>query len=250
MPVAMRAPVATVPNFSRREFALREWMDEPCTYAGYRRAAEDLAQINLLTLGYRPLLQFLERVVSRTRVGYEPLHIVDVGCAQGDGLRTIHQWASKRSLPLKLTGVDINPYAARLARECDRAEHVSAGTIAWVTADAFAVSLERPPDVVISSLFAHHLSDAEIVTFLRWMEDVSQVGWFVGDLRRSERAAFGFKWLTKLAGSCEMVQHDGAMSFRRALSLPEWGLRLKEAEVEGLVRDVGLGRLCVERLKS
>jgi len=245
----MRVEKSTTPDFSRREFALREWMDEPCTYAVYRRAAEDLAQINQLTRGYRPVLQFLERVMAQTRVGYEPLHVVDVGCAQGDGLRTIYKWAAKRSLPLKLTGVDINPYAARLARECDRAEHVSAGTIAWVTADAFAVELERPPDLVISSLFAHHLDDAAIERFLQWSEEQARVGWFVGDLRRSEHAALGFKWLTRVAGSCSMVRHDGAVSFRRALSLSEWQARLRDAGVAGEVKDVGLGRLCVERLK-
>jgi len=250
LPVATREDAAGVPDFSRREYALREWMDEPCTYNVYRQAAEDLAQINTLTRGYKPLLEFLERVLARTRVGYEPLHIVDVGCAQGDGLRAVHAWAAKRSVPLRLTGVDMNPYAARLARECDRAEHVSAGTISWVTADAFAVSLEGPVDVVISSLFAHHLSDAEIVRYLRWSEETARVGWFVGDLRRSKRAAMGFKWLTRLAGSCEMVRHDGAVSFRRALSLGEWRDRLQEAGVAGTVRDAGLGRLCVERLKK
>ena len=48
----------------------------------------------------------------------------------------------------------------------------------------------------------------------------------------------------------EMVKHDGDISFRRALSLSEWQERLNEAGVEGVVKDVGLGRLCVERLKK
>lgn len=239
--------VETQPDFSRREYDLREWMDEPCTYATYRQAATDLAKINGITRGYSATLDFLNRVMTGRRSGYEPLHVVDVGCAQGDGLRTIHRWASRRSLPLKLTGVDINPYAARLARECDRAEHVSAGTITWVTADAFAVELDRPPDVILCSLFAHHLSDPQIVRYLQWCDQAARVGWLVSDLRRSERAATWFGRLAWAMRSCEMVKHDGIISFRRSLSLDDWRQRCAEAGIHATLRDVGIGRLCVEK---
>jgi len=89
LPVIPVPVVATMPDFSRREFALRELMDEPCTYADYCAAMQDLAQVNRLTRGYGPTLDFLARVLERTKVGQEPLHIVDVGCGHGDGLREI-----------------------------------------------------------------------------------------------------------------------------------------------------------------
>jgi SAM-dependent methyltransferase len=234
-------------DWGQREFALREWMDGPCTYAAYRAGALDLERVNWWTRGYRPTLQFLERVVARTRVGYEPLHVLDVGCGHGDGLRAMHRWAARRSVPLKLTGVDLNPYAARLARECDRREHVSAGTITWLTADAFATELERPADVVVSSLFAHHLDDEALVRLLQWKDANARVAWVVSDLRRSERAAMGFAWLTRVLRMNAMVKHDGAMSFRRALSIAEWEAIVKRAGVRAVVRDVGLGRLVVEK---
>jgi SAM-dependent methyltransferase len=233
-------------DWGRREFALREWMDGPCTYAAYRAGALDLERVNWWTRGYRPTLQFLERVVARTRVGYEPLHVLDVGCGHGDGLRAMHRWAARRSVPLKLTGVDLNPYAARLARECDRRAHVSAGTITWLTADAFETKLDRPADVVTSSLFAHHLDDDALVQLLRWKEANARVAWMVSDLRRSERAAEGFAWLTRALRMNAMVKHDGAMSFRRALSIADWEAIVKRAGVKAVVRDVGLGRLVVE----
>jgi len=248
LPSTERAPEST-PDWSRREFALREWMDGPCTYAEYKQGALDLERVNRLTLGYRPALRFLERVLERTGVNHEPLHIVDVGCGHGNGLRAIYRWAARRSIPLRLTGVDINPYAARLARERDRHEDVSAGSIAWLTADAFAAQFDRPIDVAMSSLFTHHLEDAAIVQLLRWNESTARVGWMVNDLRRSGRAAMGFEWLTRVIGSCAMVKHDGVVSFRRALTIEEWRERGAEAAVPASVVDVGLGRLCVERMK-
>jgi 2-polyprenyl-3-methyl-5-hydroxy-6-metoxy-1,4-benzoquinol methylase len=232
-------------DFSRREFALREWMDGPSTFAEYCAGALDLERVNRATRGYKPTLDFMERVVAKTGVGDEPLHVLDVGCGHGDGLRAIYRWAAKRSVPLRLTGVDLNPYAARLARECDRKEHVSAGTIAWITGDVFEVRLERPPDVIVSSLFAHHLPDEAVLQLLRWKAKMARVAWMVSDLRRSERAAEGFAWLAWLLRWDAMVKHDGAMSFRRAMTVEEWREHLREAGVRGEVKDVGLGRLRV-----
>jgi hypothetical protein len=122
---------------------------------------------------------------------------------------------------------------------------VSAGTIAWVTGDVFAVELERPADVVVSSLFAHHLCDGEILRLLRWKEDRARVGWFVSDLRRSERAARVFGWMTRVLPMDEMVAADGAVSFRRALSVEEWSRLCAGAEA----KDLGMGRVGVERFK-
>lgn len=242
--------VNTRVDFSRREFALRELMDEPCTYADYSRAARDLAQVNRLTRGAKPTIDFLARVIERTGVGHEPLHVVDVGCASGDTLRAVHRWAAKRSVPLRLTGVDMNPYAARLAKECDRREHVSAGTIAWLTADAFAVELERPADVVICSLFTHHLADEDVVRYLAWCEATARAGWFVNDLERSERAAVWFARLAWLMRWHRFVKFDGPVSFRRAFSREDWAGYLRDARVEAArVVGCGLGRLCVERVR-
>jgi SAM-dependent methyltransferase len=235
------------PHWTRREFELNEWMDGPCTYEEYRQAALDLERVNRLTLGYRPALQFLERVVERP--DNAPLHVVDVGCGHGDGLRAIYRWAQHKNVAVRLTGVDLNPYAAQLAQECDRNAGIPAGSITWITADAFAASFDAPVDVAISSLFAHHLTDTATVALLRWNEATARMGWLVNDLRRSARAAMGFKWLTRVIGSCAMVKHDGAVSFRRALTTDEWCERCEQAAVDANVVDVGLGRLCVQRLK-
>jgi len=237
----------SAPDWSRREFALDEWMDGPCSYAEYARGALDLERVNRLTFGYRPALGFLERALSHMRAN-QPLHVVDVGCGHGDGLRAVFKWAKKKQVAVRLTGVDVNPYAAQLAQECDRRAGVQAGSIAWLTADAFAAKFDAPVDVTISSLFTHHLSDAAIVDLLRWNEATARVGWLVNDLRRSKCAAMGFKWLTRAIGSCAMVKHDGAVSFRRALTMEEWRERCAQAGVGASVVAVGLGRLCVERM--
>lgn len=253
LPEASAAELGPPADFSRREFALRELLDGPSTYAEYRAAVLDLARTNRLTRGYRPTLEFLDRAVERVGVGQEPLHVVDVGCGHGDVLRAVHRWAAKHSVPLRLTGIDINPYAARLARECDRKEFVAAGAITWVTGNVFNMKLEHRPDVVISSLFTHHLSDKDIVRFLRWCEEHARIGWFVNDLERAESPSKLFPWMAFLLRCHPVIAHDGPISFRRALSREDWQHLVGEAgipEEQVRVCPVRPARLCLERFRG
>ncbi len=95
---------------------LPEWMDEPCTYEDFRQCLSDLGQVNRLTLSYRPTLAFLDTVAA-TMPG-QALRIVDVGSGGGDMLRRVENWAERRGVQVELTGIDLNPYAARgIARE-------------------------------------------------------------------------------------------------------------------------------------
>ena len=73
---------------------------------------------------------------------------------------------------MQLTGIDLNPYAARAAAESTPKEL----GIAWVTGDALVYRPEKPVDIVASSLTAHHLEDEEIVALLRWMEATARAG--------------------------------------------------------------------------
>jgi len=223
---------------------LPEWMDEPCAYEDFRECLADLGQVNRLTLSYRPTLAFLESVVA-TEPG-RALRIVDVGSGGGDLLRRVERWAERRGVRVTLTGIDLNPYAARVARELMPA----ATAIQWITGDAFVYT--EPVDVVLSSLFTHHLEEPEIVRFLEWSEVVAQRGWFVNDLCRETTPYKLFGLLAKAMRWHRFVQHDGPVSFRRSFREDDWERMLSEAGIS--VADVRLsrctpGRLCVGRLK-
>jgi 2-polyprenyl-3-methyl-5-hydroxy-6-metoxy-1,4-benzoquinol methylase len=159
---------------------LPELMDGDCSYEDFRGCLRSLEQVNHWLLGYRPTLAWLERLPHEP---HEPVHIVDVGSGGGDMLRQIAGWVRRRGIAAQLTGIDLNPYAARAAAESTPTEL----GIAWVTGDALVYRPQKPVDIVASSLTAHHLEDEEIVALLRWMEATTRVGWFLNDLERSER---------------------------------------------------------------
>jgi SAM-dependent methyltransferase len=217
-------------------------MDEPCSFEDFRQCLVDLGQVNRLTLAYRPTLSFLDRVAAK-RKDPQPLRIVDVGSGGGDLLRKIEIWARDRKLAVHLVGIDLNPYAARAAREFSTAH----SNIDWVTGDAFSYS--HPIDIVVSSLFTHHLSEPEIVRFLAWSESVSRLGWFINDLAREPSPFHLFGLFARLMCWHRFVQHDGPVSFRRSFREPDWLRMAAAAGVTVQLRRSFPARLCVECIK-
>ncbi|HET7103626.1 MAG TPA: methyltransferase domain-containing protein [Terracidiphilus sp.] len=232
-------------SFARRA-QLTEWMDEPCAYAEFRACLLDLMQVNRTVLSYRPTLRWLENF---TASGVLPLHIVDTGSGAGDMLRRIEAWAQRRSMAVRLTGIDANPHAARAA-----CEFTDAGsTIEWITCEASNYKPAARIDIVISSLFTHHLADAEIVSYLQWMERTASRGWFINDLRRARLPYYMFKLLARCMRWHRFVRHDGPISIQRSFTEADWRAYAQHAGLDaGALRIVGAwpGRLCVGRVKA
>ncbi len=231
-------------DFSRRS-GEAELMDDPSVdLETFRACLVDLAKVNAVTLARVPTLDFLGRLRRAGRLDLgRPVEIVDVGSGYGDALAGIAAWARRRGVAVSLTGVDLNPWSARIAQ----AAHP--GVARFVTGDVFAQ--EGAADIVVSSLFTHHLSDADIVRFLHWMEGHATVGWFVNDLHRRAFPFYGFGLLARLMRWHRFVRHDGPISIARAFTPADWEALLDKAGLAGVaeVRRRFPFRLCVSRIK-
>jgi SAM-dependent methyltransferase len=233
-------------DFSRRA-QLTEQMDEPCSREELRACLIDLAKTNRWLMAYRPVVNWLDRLVFPPLSC--PLRILDVGCGYGDGLRRIERWADARNIAVELTGLDLNPDAAAIAAEASAV----GSKIEWVAADVFAYAPERPVHLVVSSLFTHHLAETDVVRFLQWMEQHAKLGWFISDLSRGALPYHLFRAFSKLAGLHPFVQHDGPVSIRRSFAPEDWrrmcaAAGLGEHDVD--IRRFKLARLCVGRRKT
>lgn len=221
-------------DFSRRSERTELMDTEPVSFEEFRACLVDLARVNRMTFAYRPTLAFLERLVARTGPLDHPLTIVDVGSGYGDTLREIHAWAEHRGIAVSLTGVDLNPWSRRAALE---ATPVAAG-IEWVTADAFEFTPAGGIDVVISSLFTHHLDDHSVTRFLRWMEDTARLGWFVNDLHRHPVPYHFFHYFSRIMRFHRFVRHDGPVSIARAFASTDWQRLLATAGIDAGAVDI------------
>ena len=216
------------PDFSHRAVLSELMDDDDVDLETFRACLKDLAKANVATFTHRPTLVFLADLAREGRWPVDrPLHILDLGSGYGDGLRRIERWAAQRKLPMRLTGLDRNPWAAESARAATAQGH----PIEWLTCDVFAY--DGRPDVIVSSLFTHHLDDAQIIRVLRWMDERAALGWFINDLERNVFAWGGFSLLARLMRWHPFVVHDGPVSIRRAFSPADWRGYLARAGIDG-----------------
>lgn len=218
-----------------------EQMDDPgLDPETYEDVLRDLARVNAWTLAARPTLGFLARAAK----GMPAFRLIDVGFGHGDMLRSIARWARKRQIAVDLIGVDLNPKSAVVAR--------AATPIHWPieyrTGDYEDVA--GPVDFVVSSLVAHHMTDAQLDAFIRFMEARAEKGWMINDLHRLAFAYHGFPLLARLLGAHPIVRGDGQISIGRSFRPAEWEAILARAGVTKarIVRRFPF-RLCVERLR-
>ena len=217
--------------------------DEALDQATYSALLADLEAANRATLAARPTLLFLRRAAARS----SHLRILDVGFGRGDTLRAVGRWCARHGVEAELVGVDLNPRSAVAARA------LPAGRLPIDYRTGDYRDQAGPWDVVLSSLVAHHMTEAELTAFLRWMEAHARVGWFVNDLRRSAVAQAGFRALSTLARWHPIVRHDGALSVARSYTEGDWRVLLDAAGLGAVPVEVERWlpfRLCVGRLRS
>ena len=201
----------------------------------YEKTLEELELINRLTNGYQPTLQALDDLLqllqktNRTD-GKEKkkrnIRILDIGFGYGDTLRAISRWAEAKKIPVELIGVDLNPQARRLAEKATPDEM----GIRYLTADVFKMpTVNGGFDVIVNSLFMHHLRDQEIVRVLRWMTENAKLGWVINDLHRHPIAYHFIKHATKLTGFSRLICNDAPLSVERSFRRSDWRGYLAEA---------------------
>jgi SAM-dependent methyltransferase len=218
-------------------------MDQPCTRSELRACLHDVAWLNGILFGYRPVLHWLESLNL-----HGPVRILDIGSGYGDTLRRIERWAHGKGIAVQLTGLDLNPDTAAIAAEATPAS----SRIQWLSGDVFAYTPSDPPDLIVSSLMAHHLTDAEVVRFIQWLENHAVSGWFISDLSRNRtpyRLLYAFTRLMRLH---PFVRHDGPVSIARAFIPEDWQRYCATAGLapsDYVIRGFTPGRLCVGRTK-
>ena len=210
--------------------------------AVYERVLHDLARVNRVTFTARPTLAFLERAVGEAR----RFRLLDVGFGDGDVLRVVARWARRRGISAELVGVDLNEKSVKAARDAtppDLAIAYRAGDYA---------DQAGPFDFVVSSQVTHHMTDPQLLAFLRYMEAEARLGWLVCDLHRLAFSYWGFPLLARLLMVHRIVREDGRLSIARSFRKAEWEDYLTQAgippEQVRIVRRFA-SRLCVERVR-
>jgi 2-polyprenyl-3-methyl-5-hydroxy-6-metoxy-1,4-benzoquinol methylase len=144
--------------------------------------------------------------------------ILDVGCGGGDTLRAIAKWAKRKGLSLELTGIDLSETAVDYAREAC-ADHPNI-EIKHASFERFHA--DQKFDIILCSLFTHHLYDESLTALLNMMHTNSRLGFTINDLERNALAYWGIWTLTQVFSSSHLVKNDAPLSVRRGFKKKEW----------------------------
>jgi ubiquinone/menaquinone biosynthesis C-methylase UbiE len=175
-----------------------------------RENLRDLERLNRYVGGVRTVLAHLGRMVGEHPQG--PLTILDIATGSADIPRAICRWARKRERAVAIEAVDQSDQVLAAATEWSidfpeiRLRRVQAPLLPYS---------DRSFDYVISSLFFHHLNEAEGTLLLREMARVARRGLLVNDLLRSRLACLLTAITTRLLSGNRLTRHDGPISVLR-----------------------------------
>jgi 2-polyprenyl-3-methyl-5-hydroxy-6-metoxy-1,4-benzoquinol methylase len=203
-----------------------ELMDDPSIDPGeHRHALMALASINRVSNSAGilwPVIPVLARKLRR------PVRILDVATGSGDVLSRLLARARRAGVALDGAGCDISPTAIDEARRAHP-------EIEFFVHDAIGARLPNGFDIVISSLFLHHLSHDYAIALLANMEKAACHLVLVNDLARSRFNYLGVWLATRLLTRSRVVRFDGPASVRSAFTPVEVLALAERAGLSGAV---------------
>ena len=213
-------------DFGRRS-GQAEMMDaEDISFEDFQNCLHGLEIVNSCVLAYRPTLHWLTKTLRGINPR-EPISRLDVGSGGGGMLRKIRKWARRDGREIGLTGIDLNPWSKKAAESFTPSD----ASIQFETCDIFSIDPDRTADLIISSVFTHHLTDNEIVKFLQWMDRHATRGWFINDLHRHPVPFYFVRYAMRVLRAGPMIAHDGPISVARAFTAADWRSLIAEAGI-------------------
>ena len=185
---------------------------------------KELAFINTYLGGFHINVSGVSTLITEKQQEYT---IADIGCGGGDNLLAIAKWAAKKNIRVKLIGIDLKKDAIDYARK----NCAAYSNIHFIESD-YKLAQVKGIDIIVSSLFCHHLSDKDLLDCMLWMKKNSKIGFVVNDLHRHKIAYYSIKWLTQLFSKSYLVKNDAAVSVSRGFKKEELEKQVKAAGIK------------------
>ena len=182
-----------------------------------RDALDKIAKINQLLGGNKLTLQGVQDLLPGISKLKE-IVIVDVGCGNGDMLRTLADFGLKNNYKFRLIGIDANNFTISHAQKLSE-KHTN---ISYSCQDIFIESFqELKYDIVLCTLTLHHFKDDEIIKLLSVFYANATIGIVINDLQRSAIAYRLFQALCVVFQLNDMSREDGLTSILRGFKKVE-----------------------------
>lgn len=206
-----------------------EIMDQPdLDEAEHQRALRGLRRVNSFSFASRVFWPAILRQ-SRRRKG-RAVRVLDLACGGGDVGIGLAIRAARSNVDIQVAGWDISEVAVKAAR--DQVDAAGYDNLHFVEANVINDPLPTDFDIVMCSLFLHHLEQTQAVALLKKMAAATQGQVLVNDLRRT-RTGYWLAWFgCRMLTTSPIVRYDGPTSVAGAFTIDE---ALQMANEAGLV---------------
>ncbi|HEY9790188.1 MAG TPA: methyltransferase domain-containing protein [Candidatus Obscuribacterales bacterium] len=194
-----------------------ELMDDPALDPSeHIHARAGLARLNALSGAAHGLWQPLQQLMAERNL--TSLKVLDIATGAGDVIFRIHRIARQRGVQVEIDGCDFSDTALNHARRS--AQRIGAPS-KFFKLDVFRDQIPSGYDVVMTSLFTHHLGDDDTVHLLSSMKRAAGQMLIVNDLQRS-KFNHALIWLaTRICSTSRVVHFDGPASVRNSYTVTE-----------------------------
>ncbi len=194
-----------------------ELMDDPqLDQRLHQQALSGLSRINWVTRTHRLFWHAIETCCREKHL--KSVSVLDLGCGSGDLLVWLKTKAQSNGINLKITGCDLSPVALEAAQHRVEQEKLDAE---FLQMDVLDGVFPADQDVVVCSLFLHHLRTDDAVRLLQRMAETARHLVVAQDLLR-RRWGYLICWFgTRLITRSPIVHLDGPLSVAGAFTLAE-----------------------------
>ncbi len=198
---------------------VEELMDDPALDPlEHHVALAGLKRLNAWSRSARILWPDIARMAELMNMQGRPLRVMDVATGSGDGPMKMAMLARRRGLNIEWTLCDCSARALEVAAHTAQSigERVN-----LVCVDLLRAELPVRADVVISSLFMHHLDRDTGESALRTMASAADLAVGIADLDRS-KFGLSLAWVgSRVLTRSRVVHFDAIASVRAAFTVDE-----------------------------
>lgn len=191
-----------------------------------RKNLAELEVINNWLGGHKVVLSALEKLQIQPE---HTLHIADIGCGGGDTLKSIANWARRKSISITLEGIDANDFMVQYARKCCANYPEISINQYNVFSEAFA---QQTYDVLVCSLFCHHFTDEQLVRLFGQLYRQADKMVIINDLHRHWLAYYSIKYITAVFSGSRLVKNDAPLSVWRAFKKQDLKRLMQQAGIK------------------
>ena len=211
-----------------------ELMDDPSLDGvSHEQALTGLRRINWWSRTDVAVWRAIRRNLTADNFG-RPISILDIASGGGDLAIRLSRRAERTGIPVNIEGCDISSTAIQFATR--QALAASRTNIRFTLCNALQEPLPQAQyDVVMCSLFLHHLNAEDAVLLMEKMQTAARSLVLIDDLQRT-RMGYYLAWLgCRLLTRCHVVHVDGPMSVEGAFTVDETQKLAEQAGIRNAV---------------